>query len=625
MNNFYLDNEDLLFYTQTYIDWDRIFALTEAMTSEDAPETVEEAKEIYTDIMSMVGEFAANEIAPHSAELDRQGVNFSNGEVTFPPRLQQISDGLAELGLHGLCIPRELGGSNCPLLVYMVNAEIIGRADVSVMTHHGFHGGMAAAMLMYSIEEGTTEFDPDTREIQSTRFQEAIGEIIEGKAWGCMDITEPNAGSDMAALRVRGVLSEEGDWRITGQKIFVTSGHGKYHFVIARTEDTDDLMGLSLFLVKTYEDGPDGRKHLVEIERVEEKIGHHASATVTVNFNDTSAQLIGKRGGGFRLMLMLMNGARVGVGFESIGLCESALRLAKSYASTRVSMGKTIDQHELIADMLDEMRTDIQGLRALAMRAVVNEEIYQRLRLEISAAEHAGEEVSTEQREEANRIRWRSRLATPLLKYLAAEKAVEMARRSLQIHGGSGYTTEYGAEKLLRDALVLPIYEGTSQIQALMATKDALLHIAKSPAKFSLKLATMWRKSLFAADSLDRKVATIKHLSLKAQRQLIMRVATDKFASARKQNDTTLKEALSDWDPKRDFGPALLHAEHLTRILADSAICDTLHSQSKQYPERREVLARYLERALPRARYYASLIEQTGERILSDLSCEEVA
>src|SRR5690606_24172364 len=176
---------------------------------------------------------------------------------------------------------------------------------------------------------------------------------------------------------------DDGNWYVTGQKIFLTSGHGKHHIVIARTEpDKPGLAGLSLFHVPAYEDMPDGtRRRIAVIDRLEEKLGHHGSATAAVSFDRAPARLIGRRGEGFQLMLLLMNNARVGVGFESIGVCEAAYRKARDYAAERRSMGKTIDRHEMIADFLDEMQTEILGLRALAMQCAWHEELHQRTKM----------------------------------------------------------------------------------------------------------------------------------------------------------------------------------------------------------------------------------------------------
>ncbi|NJK33171.1 MAG: hypothetical protein HC927_12620 [Deltaproteobacteria bacterium] len=603
MANFFADNDDLHYYFDKGIDWDPVVRITEwDYKAVDAPASLQEALDTYRDFLNLIGEFAGDEIAPYVHELDTQEQGIVDGEVISGPRMQAIFERIKELDLHWLTLPREFGGMNSPLLLYFIMAELMARADQSVMTHHSFHGGMAMAMLVFSIREGTTRFDPAQGKMVETRFREFIEEIGRGDAWGSMDITEPDAGSDMAALRCVGEQDEQGNWFVTGQKIFITSGHGKFHFVIARTEkpkpgSEDDpyagLGGLSFFLVPAYADTPEGRKRYVTVDRVEEKMGHHASATCAVSFDRSPAYLIGERGEGFRYMLTLMNNARIGVGFEALGLCEAAYRKALAYAAERPSMGKTIDRHEMIADLLDEMRTDIQGIRALAMAAAQYEEVATKLEI---AAKHMPELAPIPQAElerEIKRLQRASRRATPLLKYLAAEKAVEMARRCMQIHGGNGYIAEYGAEKLLRDAMVLPIYEGTSQIQSLMAMKDTLTGVMKNPQAFLRDLAQARWRMLSSRNPLERRVAKLQVLAADTIQFLLRKTAADKVRSLSDKPLTQWSQAfLRDWNPKRDFAWAMLHAERLTRILADVQVAELLLEQANKHEERREVCQR---------------------------------
>jgi alkylation response protein AidB-like acyl-CoA dehydrogenase len=434
----------------------------------------------------------------------------------------------------------------------------------------------------------------------------------------------------MAALRTVGEQAPDGSWTVTGQKIFISSGHGKYHCVVARTEKPapgDDplagLNGLSMFLVKTYDDRPDGtRVRHVSIDRIEDKLGQHGSVTAALSFDRAPAELIGKRGEGFKYMLLLMNNARIAVGFAALGVSEAALRLAQGYAEERRSMGRPIARHELVADMLDEMRTDVQTLRALAFHAVYHEEMAQKLAV---VERFAAATTPAEQRLVARlpEHRARSRRATPLLKYLAGEKAVEIARRCVQIHGGVGYTRDLAAEKLLRDAVLLPIYEGTSQIQALMATKDTLVGLAKRPHEFLARLAqTRWR-AVSARDELERRVARVQLLSLGAQQHLATRTAASKLRSVPLRD--WARALTSGWDPRRDFALALLHAERLTRLLADELCAEILLEQAQRFPERRELLERFLDRAEPRSRALHDEITTTGARILASLEPEAPA
>lgn len=627
MANFYTDNDDLRWYLEHGIDWEPLVRTTEAdFRNPDGPKSVDEALAFYKETLEMVGGFVADEIAPHAAELDREGVRHEDGEAVFPARLAGIFDQVKQLGLHGLCVPRELGGMNAPVMLYFLASELFGRADVSVMAHHGFHGGMAMAMLLFSVREGSTKIDPDKGTILETRFRSFIDEIVRGDAWGCMDITEPDAGSDMARLRTKAEQDADGNWLVTGQKIFITSGHGKYHFVIARTEpvkDIDDplsgLAGLSMFLVPTYEDTASGRKRIVGLGRIEEKLGHHASVTAQLDFDRAPAMLVGERGQGFEYMLLLMNNARLGVGFECLGLQEAAYRMAAAYAAERKSMGKTIDKHEMIADYLDEMRTDAQALRALCVHGAFHEELAQKKMLIVKYASLPDTQKKELEREIVHHKR-SARRVTPLLKYFGAEKAVEAARRCVQIHGGVGYTRDFGAEKLLRDAMVMPIYEGTSQIQALMAMKDTLGGILKNPQRFVRRGAQARWRSLSSRDGLERAVARIQTLSFQAQQHLILRTAGDKLkATTQKPIAEWPRTFLKNWNPKRDFAYAMLHAERLVRVLVDEVVAELLFEQANKDPARRELAERWVERAEPRCRHLVDEITSTGDRLLAAL------
>ncbi|PRP99077.1 Acyl-CoA dehydrogenase [Enhygromyxa salina] len=631
MANFFDDNDDLRWYFDHGLDWDPIVRLAEwNFRAEDGPSSVAEGVETYRDFATLIGEFVAEEVAPHWEELDSQPPTLVDGQVVLGERMRTIFARMKELDLHWMAVPREFGGMNSAMILYMIVTELMARGDQSVTTHFGFHGGLAMAMLVFSIREGSTRFDPDNAQIAQTRFQDWIEEIGAGESWGAMDITEPDAGSDMAALRCVGEQDEDGNWFVSGQKIFITSGHGRFHFVIARTEkpesgDSEDayagLGGLSFFLVPTYEDTPEGRTRFAEVDRVEEKMGHHASATCAISFDRSPAQLLGERGEGFKYMLTLMNNARIGVGFEAIGLMEAAYRKALAYARERPSMGKTIDQHEMIADLLDEMRTEVQAIRALAMHAGYHEEIATKLEL---ARDHMPELAPVPVSEldaEITRHKAAARRATPLLKYFAGERAVEHAKRCVQIHGGNGYIKEYGAEKLLRDAMILPIYEGTSQIQSLMAMKDTLGLVMKDPQGFVRELAQARWRALSARDPLERRVAKLQIIAHDATQFLLRKTAADKVRSLSDKPVSQWSEAfLKDWNPKRDFAWAMLHAERLTRILVDVQIAEILLAQAVAHDERRELCERWLDRAEPRDRYLLDEITTTGRRLLADLT-----
>ncbi|MBK8719429.1 MAG: acyl-CoA dehydrogenase family protein [Deltaproteobacteria bacterium] len=264
MANYFDDNDDLQYYFEKGIEWGPLVRATERDLGKDGAgvdAAVAETVDGYRQMAQMVGTFVADEVAPAGIEIDRQEFHLEKGEAVMPKRMAALFEQIKALDLHWLCVPKELGGMNSPLLLYFVNTELFARADVSITAHHSFHGGIALALLIFSIREGSTSFDGST--ITDTRFKDAIEEVARGDAWGTMCITEPDAGSDMAAMRTVGEQDEHGNWFVTGQKIFITSGHGKYHFVIARTEKaaagSEDgplagLGGLSFFLVPAWDE-----------------------------------------------------------------------------------------------------------------------------------------------------------------------------------------------------------------------------------------------------------------------------------------------------------------------------------------------------------------------------------
>lgn len=618
MTSYFADNQDLKYYFERGIEWEPIVTLAEnGFRQSDGFATLDEALEAYRSALELVGEFSATRIAPRVQEIAHAPIRLERGEVVFPPALDAIFAEVRELGLAGMCLPRELGGMNLPMLLHYATGEMFARADASVMSHHGFHGGIALAMLFLSTMEGTTQYDRDSGRLVRTRFEAQIREIAAGRAWGSMDMTEPGAGSDLGAITTRAAQDASGAWHVTGEKIFITSGHGKYHFVLARSEPQGGLAGLSLFLVPAWEQENGRRVRRVTLERLESKLGHHASATVALGFERAPAELVGVRGEGFRQMLLLMNSGRLSVAFESLGVCEAAYRLARGHAASRVTMGRTLERHELIADRLDEMRSDIEGIRALAVAGAWHHELAHRSRL---AEHHLARDAGEARRLGAtSKLHQRAaRQLTPLAKYLGAEKAVEITRHAIQLHGGSGYMREQGVEKLLRDSVLMPIYEGTSQIQALMATKDAL---GAAPWTLARRLARARWQEVSARDPLARRVAYIESLSLGAQQHLQRRVTGDRLRRvANRPVAQWLVAFCAGPDPRHDFAPALLHAERLTRLLADAAVASTLQAQAARHPERRDVLARYLDRAEPRARHLHDVITTSGERLLRELA-----
>jgi alkylation response protein AidB-like acyl-CoA dehydrogenase len=625
--NFYLENDDLRFQIDN-IPWAELLPLVEYdQTHPDAIKSVDEAKAQYAEVLSSMGEFIAQKIAPLAHEIDKSEPRLEGGEVIESVPMRTCLNGLIGLGITQLPLSRHVGGMNMPWVIASVVYELLSRADVSVSTCQGFYAGIGMALQLYSLEEDS--FVAQDGVLQSTRFDAQIRKIAQGEEFGAMVLTEPGAGSDLSRINTKATQTSDGTWQIEGQKIWITSGHGEHHVVLARSEDSSKepgLKGLSLFYVPAHIEHDGKRVRNIELGGLEKKMGQHSSVTITVNYNQSYAELIGQRGHGFRYMLLLMNNARLFVGFEGVGLCESAYRMAKSYAEERVSMGKPIAQHEMIADYLDDMDTMICGMRALNFDAAFHEEMSSRMRA-LMKIKPPKDKDEREEREKQIRFHKRKvRMATPLVKYMGSEQAVHMARMTMQIMGGVGYMSEYGAEKLLRDALVMPIYEGTSQIQALMVLKDHLQHAMRNPAKFLAGAAKVRIDSVRARDPLDAALARVKSLYFSGVQTILTQIVADKFGDLRGKPLANWKASfLQSWDPKKDFSFGLLHAERLTLIASYMAIAKVLVRQAhdaKSTPhaqQRRDLAERFIERAEPKCRGVLGEIEATRRSFFKSL------
>ena len=606
--NFFLDNEDLKFQFEHGIRWDEITELTEfGFKLPGGHANLQEAKEFYRAVVESVGEFAGEEIAPRTLQIDAEGNHLVDGEVQPGKALSQVYQGLKDRELWGMSIPREFGGSNCPLAAFFVTAELLARADVSIMTHFSFHSGIALALLMFAAREGSLKLE--NGQLTSFRWEQAAREIAAGEAWGAMDLTESDAGSDLGRIRTRAV-ERNGTWFVSGEKIFITSGHGQYHIVLAKTDvpnstgkPLDPLKQLSLFLVRRVIERDGKTVKNFEISKVEEKVGHHGSATCSLLFEDSEAELIGKLGQGFELMLMLMNNARVGVGFEAIGCAEAAFRQAREYARNRKTMGQTIDRHPVVAEMLMDMELDLIALRALAIEAANHVELSAKIDMRLRLAPPADAEEKRKLERKLRKLSKRARLITPLLKYAAAEAAVRITRQNMQILGGPGYVREVGAEKLLRDALVLPIYEGTSQIQSLMSLKDNMTNALSRPGEFAKETARIQFLAGTAPDETARLFHKAEASINRALLAVIGRIASKKLRRTVGENGWMQVKQFADmskWDPKIDFSQGLVHAERFARALSDLECARVLLDQATNFPQRKKLAERYIKRMAAR-------------------------
>jgi len=454
MANFFTDNEDIVFSLETMPVAELADVLEDgfkyAHQFDYAPADAEEAVDNYRRILEMLGELSAEFIEPLSEGIDREGnVLQEDGNVRYADGIRKALDALAKAQVMGFTLPYRFGGLNCPNLIYTMAIEIVSRADAALMNIFGLQG-IAETINAYASEEIKQKYLP--------RF--AAGQIT-----GAMVLTEPDAGSDLQSVKTRAYQDENGQWYVNGVKRFITNGCGDVLLVLVRTEeDRSGGLGLSLVLV---EKGP-----RVKIRRLEDKLGIHGSPTCEIFFDDAPGYLIGERQRGLVTYVMsLMNGARVGIAAQSLGIAEAAYRVAREYASTRRQFDVAIEQFPAVRELLMDMKISIEAARALTYECsrIVDLEVGTLWKLE-------GGQVTdkNELKELKQKSRTYKRLAgmlTPMCKYYASEMCNKVAYDAIQVLGGSGYMRDYPVERHFRDARITSIYEGTSQLQIVAAVR----------------------------------------------------------------------------------------------------------------------------------------------------------
>lgn len=449
MANFFSDNKNLLFHLQN-ADMERIVNLKErnfldAESYVEAPASYEEAMENYKLVLEIVGEIAADLIAPNAESVDAKGPKVVNNEIHYASGTLQNHNALRDAGLYGMALPRKYNGLNFPYLPYVMAAEIISRADAGFANIWGLQD-CASTICEFGSEEQKEQFLPR----------------IHAGATCSMDLTEPDAGSDLQSVRLKATFDEEANcWRLNGVKRFITNGDADIKLVLARSEEgTDDARGLSCFLY-------DRKSNAVKIRRIENKLGIKGSPTAEIVFDNAPAQLVGNRRFGLiKYVMSLMNGARLGVGAQSVGLAEAAYQEALSYAKQRKQFGNAIISFPQVYEMLALMRAKIDAIRTLLYETTRFVDHYKAL--ENIAKERS---LTVEEKTELKENQKCADFYTPLLKLISSEYANQIAYDSIQVHGGSGYMKEYACERLYRDARILSIYEGTSQLQVVAAIR----------------------------------------------------------------------------------------------------------------------------------------------------------
>ncbi|MGC8794746.1 MAG: acyl-CoA dehydrogenase family protein, partial [Bryobacteraceae bacterium] len=491
MDNYFTGNPDIQWHFE-HLDLEEIVeALEEGYTQtsqyDDAPASYQDAREGYRAVLEMLGAIAAQEIAPLAAEVDREGAHFEDGQVRYAAGTERALKVLKQAGLMAFTLPRRYGGLNFPGILYTMATEMISQADASLMNLFG----------LQDIAETIYEFADDKLK------DKYLPLFARGEVTGAMILTEPEAGSDLQSVRLKAVEQPDGTWRLYGVKRFITNGCAEVSLVLARSEEGSvDGRGLSMFLVERCPE--------LVVRRIENKLGIHGSPTCELQFNGVPAVLVGQRRMGLiRYVMSLMNGARVAVAAQAVGIAQAAYEEARKYAQKRVQFRRPIIEFPQVYDMLARMKSEIQAARAItyeASRLMDLRRILER-RQESSrdpALRARVKEVSS----------WASVL-TPMAKAYASEMAVRATYDAIQIHGGPGYMREFPVERLWRDARITTIYEGTTQLQVVGALGGILSgalgqYLAlKGERDYRPELA---RLALLAREAREKLASSVAHL-----------------------------------------------------------------------------------------------------------------
>ncbi len=452
MSNYFLDNSDIQFHLRN-MDLVRVVRLKEDDFAESgeyafAPRDHEDALDNYRRVLEIVGDISGEFVAPRAREVDRQGASFADGEVTYAPGTREALERLAKADLMGFTLPRKYGGINLPKTLYSMATELISRADASLMNLFGLQE-IADTIAKFGSAEQKEKYLP---------------KFCSGETSGAMALTEPDAGSDLQSIALRADLDPQGRWRLNGVKRFITNGCADVSLVMARSEPKiSGGRGISLFI---YE-----RDSHMKIRRIEKKLGIHGSPTCELQFNDAPAELLGKRKMGLvKYTLSLMNGARLGVAAQAVGIAEAAYRDAYGYARERTQFKKPILEFAAVYEMLTDMRVSIEAGRSLLYETSRIVDIKEGLEERI---EHRPE-LKDDLKDDLKRYtKWAS-LLTPMVKGYTSEMANKVCYDAIQVHGGTGYTTDFNVERYYRDARITNIYEGTTQLQVIAAVGGVL-------------------------------------------------------------------------------------------------------------------------------------------------------
>ena len=573
--NFYSDEKEWKWLFKNAIDWDKLLPLFyPEYPTEDGFESKQEVLEFLEELLVSTGDWAGKSIAARAERLDREGAGkIENGRTIPGEALSELYREATELSIFGVTLPRKYGGLETPTTGPLIGLAAMARGCIATSTQIAFFTSIGE-MINRFCDEKTAE--------------RIIPKIISGETSGAMCLTEPGCGSDLGSLRTSATLQEDGTYLINGNKIFITNGGGGICLVLARIKDAPEgLEGISMFLVEQDVPGKEGINYVVA--KNEDKMGMHGSFTTELVFENSVGQLIGKANEGFKQMLHLMNEARLVTALQALGGIEASLSYARKYAGERTQFGKPIEELPLMKRNLEDFEAERDGLRALLVDTMTHFDIYQRLELK----KQQTNDLTKEEEELFEEAQLWTRKRTPLVKYYATELASILTIKGIQVLGGYGYMKEYPVERIHRDIFGPLLYEGTSQIQALMALKDMVKYAMKEPKRFASNVVFK-HKWLNPTKENSEWMKDFKTIHFKFKRKLV-----SLLYSALKP-DASEVFTLKSWAKEENVNKLMTHAETLCQALSYLETLRVLCDHANKDEERKTLYFRYRDIVQPK-------------------------
>lgn len=576
--NYYSDESEWKWLFNNAVNWDQIIPLFyPEFPTEDGLTSKEELLSFFEEILSTTGAWAGSAILERAPILDKSGPGEVVDGRTIPNEtLKKTYAEALEMDLFGLSLPRKYGGMGIPQIVHFIISGQLARSCVGQATQLAFYTSIAEMINRFCTEEQKEKYIP---------------QILQGKLSGSMNLTEPGCGSDLSALKTKATPQEDGTYLLNGTKIFITNGGGGLAFVLAKVDGAPDtLEGISMFFVEQDHVNADGETVLnFRVAKNEEKMGMHASFTTEIVYENTVAHLVGEEGQGFSYMLHLMNESRVGVGLQGVGGLEAIAQYAMEYATERKAFGKPIKDLPLMRRNLQDLETERDALRALMMDTFSRYEVYQHYDHKMRQVG----ELTAKEKEDYEEAKLWTRKRTPLVKYYASEAYTHLAVKGIQVLGGYGYMQEYPLERYLRDSFGPLLYEGTSQIQSLMALKDLVKYAMKDPKGFfGSVIAKHPSKNLLMKGDPCTKSYDSFHYKFKKNLVKLL------FRSLKPET-----KALFDfkaWQDERGISQLMTHAETLCQALSYMETLRVLYSHTQICDSRIDLYERYARLVRPR-------------------------